>query len=70
MSIEAPLTDTWIALEVGCVACQEDTKVIGVYKDVDAAIQAADDAYEAHEDKGKGTCSQYTTEVHRLPEAV
>jgi hypothetical protein len=70
MSAATPLTDTWAAIEVGCAACQENTKIIGVYKDVDAAITAADEAYEAHEDKGRGTCSQYTTEVHRLPEPV
>lgn len=57
------MTDTWAAIEIGCAACQQNSRIIGVYRDVDAAIVAADKAYDDH---GK-PCSQYTTEVHRLP---
>lgn len=59
------LTNTWLAIEIGCAACNENSRVIGVYRDVDQAIEAADKAYDDH----GGPCTQYTTEVHRLPEA-
>lgn len=57
---------TWLAIEIGCAACQQTSRVIGVFLDVDEAIEAADRAYDEHD----SPCTQYNTEVHRLPAPV
>jgi hypothetical protein len=58
----------WVAIEVGCTECKQDTKVIGVYRDIDKAMEEAEERYDAHHDEhGGNVCSQYNTEVHLLP---
>lgn len=57
--------DQWMAIEIGCQICDHNSNIIGVYRDVDDAITAADNIYDAH----PNPCEQYTTEVHKLPPA-
>lgn len=57
------IPELWIAIEVGCAACQEDSRIIGSFYDVDEAMEAADTAYDNH----GSACTQYNTEVHKLP---